>query len=241
MSSVTITAMRRREGWMVTLPLGTFHGDYREGAISLEQHRAEHERYYKLIMSPGEYGRTPLRKRYRPLVRDGETFHHTEELRLLRDYVERPQLLNAIYLFALAATNDRSLIIPPRQREFVPPEQRRERFGLKTNICRGPEWTEAEDATLRRWFSVRTVGPYAGQHARLIPAEWDRVLAELGDRRTKGSVRSRIQDLNRKVLARYQINGYVSRDRLEKYMRELIGEKPRLPPLRVAKRRKASL
>jgi hypothetical protein len=229
--TLTLVALRRKRAWATTLPPGAFSGDLRAGSDTLA---AEYARAFLAARGPrGYHSRRPFHATHDPVEARGLVFHHVEAIRALREHVARPALLSALYRFLLRAADDPTLIVPsPPQRPFIPHALRQRHFGLAEGVsCRGPAWTDAEDAVLRRWFGQRTAGDAAGGHAPLTPAQRDRVVAELGGRRTWPSIRQRLSDLNRQLLAEFAIDGLVPRARVAEYMSRAVGERPRLPPV----------
>lgn len=86
-------------------------------------------------------------------------------------------------------------------------------------------WQPWEDAVLRAWFGVRTVGPYEGKHAPLTEREWDLVLREhLKGRRTKQHVKTRISILNKKLRVSLLVDGFLPRENVTKYQANALGE-----------------
>jgi len=226
----TLHALRRRGAWATTLPPGAFSGDL-SGDVDPSD---EYARAYVAARGPlGRHSRRPFDYRHDPVPGPHGLFHHVEAIRALREHVPRPALLNAMYRFLLRAVDHPELVVPPRpQAPFVPHALRAQHFGLKggRSHCRGPAWTPAEDAVLRRWFGQRTAGPDAGAHASLTPAQHERVAAELHGRRTGPSIQQRLCALNRILLAEFAVDGLVPRARLAEYMSRALGERPRVPP-----------
>jgi hypothetical protein len=229
------------DAWSATLPIGIFIGDFRPNAVSFETHVHRRDELVEQAVREDEHRRAPVRRHQRVVERDGQLFYHLELLRFLRTRLDLPYFVDALYRFLLDAVKDPTLIIPKRPRApFVPPEKRKEHFGLKnTTSCRGPAWTPQEDAVLRRWFGRRLIGEKAGEHTMLSDSEWERVLRdELQGRRTKASVRGRLVVLNKVLLQEFLVGGYVPRDRVRDYMDRVLGEQPRLPPYKERKYRK---
>lgn len=224
--------LRRKNAWATTLPPGAFEGDFRAGIATLAP---EYARTFASARTPritGSLGRRPFHATYKPTETSGRVYHHVEAIRALRPHIARPAFLNALYAFLLRAVEYPELVVPPAPgRPFIPHADRQRHFGLKQHYCRGPAWTDAEDAVLRRWFGQRTVGEHAGRHVRLSPAMWERVLSELDNRRTRPSIRQRLSDLNKQLLTEFAVGGLVPRARLTEYMSRAIGEMPRVPPV----------
>ena len=233
-------ALRRLDAWATTLPVGVFANDFRPFCVPPAAQVAWFDGKFTEARSASRTRRKPLRDPHRLLMRGNHTFFHLEALRFLRPQVEMPYFLDAIYRFMLDATNDTSLIIPKKpRRPYVPPERRKDVFGLKGMMCRGPGWTAEEDAVLRRWFGQRTTGPSAGHHEALTEEQWVRVLeGELQGRRSKQSVRNRFVTLNQKLADRFLVDGFIPRDSIRLYMAEAIGECPRIPPVHRPRPRK---
>lgn len=224
----TLDILRRRRAWATTLPAGTFDGNLRAGNATLSEYTTA---FTAARGGLGPRSRRPFASRYDPIEAHGRLYHHVEAIRALREYVARPALLNAMYRFLLRAVDDPSLVVPARVPGFIPLEQRRTRFGLKGGSCRGPAWSPTEDDVLRRWYGQRTVGPDAGTHTSLTPAQRERVFAELGGRRPLSSIRQRLIVLNKRLLAEIGIDGIVARTRVAEYMSRVLGERPRMPPV----------
>jgi hypothetical protein len=229
-------AHRRRVAWGVTVPVGVFDNDFTSAAMTWEQHIASRDRITKLAAATLPKGYRPIARRYDVLEHEGRLYYHPEALRVYAQHVDHPAFLRALYRFLEAAEKQPQLIVPPRERApFVPLADRVATYG---HPARGPDWSEDEDAVLRRWFGQRTVGEHAGKHIKLTDAEWARVLTEL-PRRNKNSVRGRIVELNKKLQAEFFRDGFVGQHRLREYMARVLGERPRIP-VRPTRRRPRS-
>lgn len=234
-----LTALRRRNAWATTLPDGVFANDYRPGACTAGERAAQFAALYETLVAQNPYRARPYPRHAEALQRDGQTFYHSEALYALTRVLEHPGFIQALLRFFRAVDDNPGLLAPPKpRRPYIPPEQRKEHFNLRGTTCRGPSWTPTEDAVLRRWFGLRTAGEHAGRHAKLSESEWLKVEQALEGRRTRASVRARIVDLNKALLAQYLVNGYLSRDSAVEYMQHVLGEKPRLPPMRFSKKRR---
>lgn len=165
------------------------------------------------------------------LERDGVLFCRRVALEIITPQLSCAAFVNAMVAFLRAAERDPTLVTgaPRPRRLHRTVEERREHFG---DDVRGPTWTAEEDAVLRQWFGVRTVGEHAGHHAKLEDHEWARVLELLGGMRSKNAVKNRLTVLNNQLRDRMLVNGYVPRDRLREYMQQAVGESPRRPPMR---------
>lgn len=248
--SFTLNALRRKFSWATTLPLGVFVGDYRPNAVTATEHLAEHDRLMLDLPLPEpnatevplgdiRYHR-PRRLDQHVVERDGKRFYAPQALRLLAPKVPHPAFLDALCAFLEDASRDPSMIIPKAPKPYIPPEQRKAYFGLKADMCRGPGWTEEEDAVLRRWFSCRTVGVNAGKHVKLTEQEWEAVMVELKGRRSVASIRNRMVDLNKSLFNAYAKDGYIPYDKIRLYMQNVLGERPRAPKIRPRALRKSS-
>jgi hypothetical protein len=235
-----LRVLRRRGAWAATLPIGIYQNDFRPDVTTREAHLTCWNEVLAQAVKDDAFKRMPVRNHQKVLDRDGELFYHLETLRFLRSRLDPPYFVDALYRFLLDATKNLALIVPKVSRaSFIPPEKRKEHFGLKGSSCRGPAWTSDEDAVLRRWFGQRTTGPAAGQHETLSEEQWQRVLeVELKGRRTKASVRGRFVQLNDELLKEFLLDGYVPLHRVREYMTRAIGERPRRPPIRERKARK---
>jgi hypothetical protein len=231
-----LQAHRRRGAWSLTLPIGVFDNDYRPDACTQAAHVAARERVYAAACAATFAKQRPFRAAYDVLEHDGALYYHPEAMRVYANHVEHPAFLRAAYLFLEAAERNPALIVKPPEKPFVPIEKRAEVFG---KTVRGPDWTSEEDAVLRRWFGMRTVGDQAGHHVKLTPEEWARVLVDL-PRRNKNSVRNRLVELNRALQREFMRDGFVSRDRLREYMARVLGERPRVPIRPKKSRRRGS-
>lgn len=243
-SVVPLSAWRRRGTWATTLPMGVFDNDYRPGVVTEGAHVAACAAIYEQDAALAK----EFKQRARPhaphlgaRVFEGQLYYHVETLRFLRTQVPDPAFLNALYAFLLAATNDRTLIVPAAPRApYVPHAQRKQVHGLKhVDMCRGPAWTPAEDAVLRRWFGMHTSGVHKGLHAAPSEAAWQQVLdVELAGRRTRTSVQSRFVYLNEQLLREFEVDGFVPITQVKAYMQRAVGIRPRRPPVRLTSKRR---
>jgi hypothetical protein len=235
-------ALRRKDAWATTLPLGTFKGDFRPVGTSIHEHTLERDRLLRSYIETSALHGHPLPRHQRLTERDERVFYHAEYLRLFRFQVDTPYFLTALCRFLEAAAKDTTLIIPkPGRKPYVPPERRKDVFGLRASMCRGPGWLPEEDAVLRRWLGQHTTGPHAGYHVPLTEGQWKQLLeVELQGRRTMGSVRARCVFLNKQLADRFVIDGFLPREAIRTYLSLALGEKPRLPRVqqpRVRRRR----
>jgi hypothetical protein len=243
---VPLHAWRRRNAWATTLPLGVFHNDFRPGVVTLEAHMEVCNTIYRQNTEAAleqNLPRHPHDPALAAQIVEGQVFYHVEALRFLRTQVPDTTFLEALYAFLLAATHDRALIVPPTLRTpYVPPEARKRVHQLKhVDMCRGPSWTPAEDAVLRRWFGMHTSGPHQGLHAPLSEAGWKQVLeVELAGRRSRASCQARFVRLNELLLREFEVDGYVPITRIKAYMQRAIGVRPRVPPTRPTQKRRQS-
>ena len=224
--TLTLNALRRHKNWAIELPIGTFVNELRPGVASFEEDYAAREAAMEHARKVFNYQQL---RRERAFIRfEGALYYHQNAIGLLRRHVEHPAFLNAVHAFLRAAQLDLTLIKgpPKHRRPFIPLTQRVEVFG---HTARGPAWTPEEDQVLRQWFGKRTVGDLAGQHTALTSDEWQRVFDALGQRRSKASIRQRINGLNNILRRSMCVEGYVPRDRLREYMDLALGEKPRRP------------
>lgn len=221
-----LRARRRREYWSIQLPTGTFLDEFRPGVADYAADVAARDALIQIIRA--SYGVRQFRNDRAIVEVEGTLLYHQELISLFAKHAEQPAFFKAVAAFLKAAAAKPELIKgrASRGREFVPPEERGRTLG---QVRRGPGWTPEEDQVLRQWFGVRTVGDLAGQHAKLTPDEWDRVLSALGGRRTPASVRKRISILNAQLAREMSVNGVVPRDRIREYMARVLGERPWRP------------
>ena len=233
-------ALRRKDAWATTLPLGTFKGDFRPIGTSIHEHILERDRLLRGYIEAAALGRHPLPRHQRFTERDDRLFYHAEYLRLFRYQVDPPYFLTALCRFLEAAAKDTALIIPkPGRRPYIPPERRKDVFGLRGPTCRGPGWLPEEDAVLRRWLGQHTTGPNAGYHVPLTEGQWKQLLeVELAGRRSMNSVRARCVFLNKRLAERFMVDGFLPRDAIRTYLSLALGEKPRLPRVQQSRVRK---
>lgn len=220
-----LLAIRRRQYWSVTLPMGAFANDFRPGVASYISEAAALKTTLERVRA--EYSYQQVRPDRTIVTHDGETYYHQHLIGLLRHHVKPGGFFQALHTF-LGQAQENPALIRPRgsQSPFVPFEQRT-RIGKR--FARGPAWSPEEDTVLRQWFGIRTTGPDAGHHAQLSRDEWAKVLEQLQGRRTESSVRQRIHILNQATMLKFIVNGYVPRDRVRAYMQEALGEAPRYP------------
>jgi len=244
-SVVPLHGWWRRGAWAVTLPVGVFSNDFRPGAVTQEEHVSARSVLYtqhRDMARENNLAPRPHDPNLKAATHEGMTFYHLEVIRFLRTQVADPAFLNALYTFLLDAAKDRTLITPKRPRApFVPHALRKQVHQLThANSCRGPGWTPEEDAVLHRWFGMHTSGEHAGRHASLTVAAWQRVLdVELSGRRTRQSVQNRFVLLNELLLKEFLVDGYVPITRVQEYMSRAVGERPRLPPTRPKRPKRA--
>lgn len=221
-----LRARRRREYWSIQLPTGTFLDEFRPGVADYAADVAARDALIQTIRSA--YNHRQFRSGRAIVEDDGTLYYHQELINLFAKHAEQPAFFRALNAFLKAAVAKPELIkgSTADARPFVPPAERGKTLG---QTRRGPGWSLEEDQVLRQWFGVRTVGDLAGQHAKLTPDEWDRVLAALGGRRTPASVRKRISILNAQLAREMSVNGVVPRDRLREYMARVLGERPWRP------------
>jgi hypothetical protein len=125
-----LVAHRRRGAWGTTVPLGVFDNDFRENAVTWEQHIASRDRITTLAASNETHGRRPIRRQHDVLELGGQLYYHPEALRVYARYVDHPAFLLALAR-CLELENARpALLAPPRERAaFVPLERRAEVYG----------------------------------------------------------------------------------------------------------------
>lgn len=242
-TTFNLKALRRRQAWATTVPVGMFVNDLRADAIqrvSWEAHDDERRRLFKQMLLASETRSRPFLPRFDVIQRNGERYYHVEALRCFRNEVRHPQFMNALYRFLLELQKDPHLIVPKQpRRPYVPRDERVKRFHVTGAPHRGPAWTPDEDAVLRRWFGQRLYGDAKGKHVPLTEVQWTHVLDdELHGRRTKTSARSRMTVLNEKLFDRISRGkGYVSKEHNREYAAEVLGERPRAPRGRPPRRR----
>lgn len=242
-NSFELQALRRRNFWAIQLPTGTFLGEFRPGMADFSADMMAREATLKAIRE--EYGFRQHDPRRAIVEHHGVLYYHQSLIELLRRRHENPAFLNAVSAFLRAAQQHPELIKgpPPARRAYIPPEQRLTVLG---HYARGPEWSPVEDQGLRQWFGKRTVGPHAGQHAKLTEDEWTRVRELFDGRRTVASIRRRISVLNAQLQREMMVNGFIPRDRIREYMDRVLGERPWFPRVnyvrakRIKKKRRAA-
>lgn len=215
--------------WAMELPPGAFSCSFRDANAAPMPRQLD-----ALIKAARERlgaSRQLLDKRRDYFEQDGSLFCRRVTLEHVRPDLEKPAFVNAVIAFLRAAEVDPTVVTgaPRARRPRRTVEERIAHFGTPT---KGPAWTPEEDAVLRMWFGIRSVGEHAGHHAKLEDHEWDRVLELLGGMRSKNAVKNRLTVLNNQLRDRMLVNGFVPRDRLREYMQQALGEAPRRPPMR---------
>lgn len=114
-----------------------------------------------------------------------------------------------------------------KSRKFVPfAERSTQKNG---GSVRGPDWSPAEDAILRRYFGRQP----DGKRYPLSEARWKLLLdGELRRQRTKASVLARLSILNQRLRQSLLVDGILSHEAVVRYQEQRLGERNRLPNLR---------
>lgn len=151
---------------------------------------------------------------------DGRWFYRASAITALRGHMTSPELALAIVNMLHAAESPRqTLITRPRMEQDsadrVLPDGRR---------TRGPLWSEHDEQVLRRWFSVHEYGPHKGGRASPTPAQWEQLLGEMERRRTRLECRSHMRVMNRRLRIGLMVDGFLTREGLDRYVREALGE-----------------
>jgi hypothetical protein len=230
-----VSALRRKHLWAFAVPRGVFANNF--NFVTFEDEMAARDR---LVASA-----KPRGFRVRDIIeRDGVVYYQRAVLERFRDLataVSQRAFFIAVLACMDAAERDPAVVMgEPQRRPGLSPDQRRALFGH--NVARGVAWSPEEDQVIRKWFGMRTIGDDAGKHVGLTPEMWATVLEELKGVRSKHAVQQRINALNRKLLnellQRQQAHfGTRRSDGLRKsfvpeYMRRVLGERPRRPPMR---------
>lgn len=217
--------LRRRGYWAATLPPQVWGRDSLTFAEEddLRRHaeleRRKHASSYGFVR-----GRDCFAKEERWFYRDSV-------ISALRDQFTMPLLAIAVMRFLHAAEDPNNDLVvrklKPSARVTKAPE---DRIIIGDRRHRGPDWTDADDYIVRKWFGRHEQGPHRGKHVPLTEDNWRAVLAALGGKRSKSEVRRRIFALNQELRISLTSNGYVPRLNVDKYLREALGERsPRLP------------
>lgn len=226
-----ILEAERRIVWAMEIPQGALSCAFRDSAAP--SMRDQFETLAKAAADAVGASRKLLDPRRDFFTKDGDDrlFCRRIALENVRNVVPNAAFVNAVIAFLRAAEDDPRLVtgVPRPRRPQRTVEERIEHFGHAT---KGPAWTPEEDAVLRTWFGIRTIGEHAGHHAKLEDPEWACVLELLGGMRSKNAVKNRLTALNNQLRDRMLVNGYVPRDRLREYMQQAVGESPRRPPMR---------
>lgn len=233
-SPFKLVALRRRQFWAVTLPIGVFQNEFREGFADYSANIAARGRM--LAQARTDFGiRIPAGRV--TIENGGDLFYHQHVIDVFRRVAPDPAFFNALHAFLTLAKAQPALIKGvSKKRPFVPLEKRTRRA---VGLARGPAWSTAEDLVLRQWFGRRTYGDQAGKHVALSDAEWQGVLDRLDQRRSKGSVRARLVVLNHQLKRELTVDGYIPRARYEEYYSRVLGENPRAPRVAPPRRRRA--
>jgi hypothetical protein len=230
----SLVAIRRRQYWAVTLPLGAFVNEFR--LAFTDYLKSINTRDALLLEARSAHG---LRVRPGRVVieRQGTFFYPQHVINVLRHVAPAPAFFNALHAFLQAARVQPSLIKGRRSRNPYVPLEHRKHVGDR--LARGPAWTPEEDLVLRQWFGQRTYGDAAGKHVALTDEQWKMVLERLEGRRTQGSVRARLVVLNHQLKRELSVDGYIPKNRYEEYFARVLGENPRPPRTSPLRRRRA--
>lgn len=231
-----LNALQQKNRWAFEVPRGTFVNLY-DGTVDADADRAARDAVIARMARRWF--------RLRDIVeRDGVTYYKRDVLARIRDHVTddaQRAMLSALLHCMDAAERDRTIVKGKPERTGLSPDQRQQMFGH--NRARGIAWTPQEDAVLRRWFGIRTFGEHQGKHMPLTPEQWNMVLDEdLRGVRSKNSVQQRLSALNHQLLnellARQHLHyglkkgpKALRRAFVPEYMRRVLGERPRKPPM----------
>ncbi len=230
----TLSALRRRMYWAVSLPLGVFAGDYRPSRTEFFDELAARN---QLIERAAQDFNLRVPNGRGIIERGGVLYYHQHLIAILRRVHPEPAFFNALHVFLEAAQRNPTLIKgKKRERTPLPPTARPR---INGRLARGLAWLPHEDLVLRQWFGPRVYGPDAGKHVALSDAEWDMVLEALGRQRTRGSVLARIIVLNQELRRELTVDGYIPKQRYAEYYQRVLGENPRPPRVAPARRTRA--
>ena len=228
-SSIIFPGLRAYRGnarWFVQLPPGTWANSFAFGTVSPEADT----RGWEGTLSGLKPRKFAQRDFY--ISETNEIFVTKRVLARVVEVYSAMYMVKAMlrFLEAIGASKTNDLMVPDWSGAFS--------YNVPTiNELDKRPWTDVEDSVIRRWFSLRAVGPSAGKHVPLTPDEWQIVLEALGYSRTKKGVRRRVYELNRLLytsLYKEQTSkmghpdwpGLVGHYK-EQYDRCVLGERPR--------------
>ncbi len=211
-----LDCLRRRGTWMCTVPPQLWRVDAESLSAEQEQdairvaEKSRRESY-------GAYGY----HRTRDIVFvEGRWFYRACALSALRDHMTSSALALAIVNMLHAAEDPRQTLITHDKPEQEP-EARVLPDGRRT---RGPLWNEHDELVLKKWFGVHQYGPHKGKRASPTSEQWNLILGELSRKRSRLEVRCHLRVMNRRLRISLMVDGFLTREGVERYMREALGE-----------------
>lgn len=221
-SQFILRCLRRRGTWICTLPPQVWDASF----LALEPDAELAHRRRLESARKATHGNVGYRVDRDVIYKHGAWYYRDVALSALRDLLASPLLVDAIIHALHAAQSPRqTLIVKPRKAAPTPAE----RALPNGQLVRGAAWSPREDEVLSRWFGRHLHGPNKGRHAPLTELQWASVLASL-DRRTRSDVRRRVRELNHRLRIRLLVDGFMTRQGVERYQREALGERePRVP------------
>lgn len=246
-----LLAVPRERHWAITLPLGSLSGTFTDATAAEEE--AAFQKAYSGLLGRNKRLKDTLVRRHLMFMHQGQRFFRREGIEFLAFESRHPVLFHALCAFLRFVEKrepakdknglpekgregrikytypQKGLIVPPRKgRPSIPVAQRARR--VDGRVARGPAWHMYEDSILRRYFGRQA----DGSRFKLTEEWWKRLLDEdLKGMRTRVSVKARMCELNRQLKKNLMVDGLLPRSMIGKYQMECLGERVRLPLLRV--------
>ena len=239
---VAVRLVKRRNRWALTVPLGSFTDNLQ---ATPEMERAA----LVQLLEPVQQAPAGLRTHVPWVYRNPETeelFFRPELLKGLAATYRRLPLLSVVASFALDLGKDPSDPQGKKESElvrkirranrpkaidpFIPFDQRPKRSDGR--LTRGPAWSLAEDQILHADLGARDAG---GTRPVLTDADWERLIAKLGHRRSRRSILARVSVLNKKLAQKIALDvakgGFPLETARVYYREQHLGTRTRLPNL----------
>lgn len=221
----TLQVVRRCKLWAITLPVGTFSNNLTPGSSSLWTENTARDLFIDSVDRAS--GRHMFPHKTAMFSLNNEWFYREDAINIFRVFADKNFLFAAAYAIMQAVKKDPS-VFPTRK---VPRIERslEDRPVTNGHRPRGPDWSETENALLRRWFGRHP----DGKHRPLTENQWRTLLEiDLYNLRTRASVLQQLGALNTKMKRTLMVDGLIPRDRIQEWRANFLGQRYCVPRYR---------